>query len=393
MSTLEVRQLNKVYASGDWAVRDVDLSIDEGEFFVILGPSGSGKTSVLRMVAGLEAVTSGDIVMDGERVNDVRTNERNIAMAFQNYALYPHMTVAENIGFPMRLDRIHNSTVDRRVADVARVLRIDDVLERRPSLLSGGQQQRVALGRAIVRNPRLLLMDEPMSNLDAKLRTQTRRVIAGIQRRLGLTTMYVTHDQDEAMSLGDRLAVMDNGTIVQTGRPIDVYEWPDNIFVAQFVGAPSMNVLEATVDTFDGAPMLRVGSHELRLDDRAVRRFPSLREMAGRDVAVGVRADAIHHDPHGPWRLSVMSTEHDDVHKLVHLAIDARLVTQSFGRVRVGDGVDATIVASVEPTMAVSLWQPFHVGIDIERIHLFDLSTGVLIDGIERRAIARHPEA
>ena len=203
MSTLELRHLNKRYPGGDWAVRDVELVIDDGEFFVIVGPSGCGKSTLLRMITGLEEPTAGDVLIDEVNVNRVRSNEREIAMAFQEYALYPHLTVAENLGFPMRVGHVHEAIVERRIDEVANVLHLSDVLDRRPSQLSGGQRQRVALGRAIVRRPRLLLMDEPMSNLDAKLRVQMRLVIMRLQRRLGLTTLYVTHDHDEAMAMGD----------------------------------------------------------------------------------------------------------------------------------------------------------------------------------------------
>ena len=376
MSTLRLNSLNKIYPNGQWAVRDVDLAIDDGELVVIVGPSGGGKTTLLRMVAGLEDVTSGDVLVDGVRVNDVAPSERDVAMAFQNHALYPHMTVAENIGFPLRIDGVHATTVERRVRQVARTLQIDDVLDRMPAHLSGGQRQRTALARAIIREPRLLLMDEPMSNLDAKLRSQTRVVICGIQRRLGLTTVHVTHDQDEAMSMGDRLAVMNHGRVVQCGRPIDVYETPDNLFVAQFIGAPAMNVIAATVVVDGRTPALRIGCQDVPLDDQTLRRLPGLGELNGRDVALGIRADALHPDPGGPLALSVMGTERIDQTTYVFVDVDAPSITSRDDRVVVDGGHESRMVLAVDAGTPVSLWTPFRASIDLSRIHLFDLSTG-----------------
>ncbi len=376
MSTLRLNSLDKTYPNGVWAVRDVDLAIDDGELFVIVGPSGGGKTTLLRMVAGLEDVTSGEILVDGVRINDVPPNRRDIAMAFQSDALYPHMTVAENIGFPLRIGGVHATTVEGRVLQVARTLQLDDVLDRAPAHLSGGQRQRTSLARAIIREPRLLLMDEPMSNLDAKLRSQTRVVICGIQRRLGLTTVHVTHDQDEAMSMGDRLAVMNGGRIVQCGRPIDVYETPDNLFVAQFIGAPAMNVIAATVIVDGGAPALRIGCQYVPIDDETLRRLPALVELAARDVALGIRADAIHPDADGPLALSVMGAERVDHTTYVFADVDAPSITCRDDRVVVDGGHESRIVIAVDPGFPVSLWSPFRASVDLSRIHLFDPSSG-----------------
>ena len=253
MSSLQLRHVSKSYGNGR-VVADLDLQVDDGELFVLVGPSGCGKTTVLRMIAGLEDVSCGDVLMDGVVINDVDAGQRDIAMAFQTYALYPHMTVAENIGFPLRLAHERVASVNRRVREVADLLQLADVLDRHPKQLSGGQQQRSALGRALVREPRLLLMDEPMSNLDTQLRAETRSAIWRIQRRLHLTTVCVTHDQVEAMSMGDRIAVMHQGRIVQCGRPSELYERPVDVFVGQFIGSPSMNVLEATVVGTPDAP-------------------------------------------------------------------------------------------------------------------------------------------
>ncbi len=376
MSKLELRGLSKVFPDGRWAVRDVDLAVDDGALVVVAGPSGCGKTTLLRMVAGLEEPTAGEVIIDGAVVNTIRTSERGIALASQGYSLYPHMTVGENIGFPLMIDGLHTRRIDERVREIARVLQISDVLDRRPRQLSGGQQQRTAMARALIRDPRLLLLDEPMSNLDAKLRTQTGLVIAGIQRRLDLTTLMVTHDQHEAMAMGDRLVVMRDGRIVQSGRPIEVHDAPANIFVAQFVGTPSMNIVEATVLDADGAVALRVGSHDVPLDLRARERVPSVGRLVGRAVGLGFRADALRQDDDGPLDLDVLSTTlvvHD---QFVDLDLDARRVTQGIDGVDVADEPSSTIVMSVHHDDALSLWEPCRVSIDTGRIHLFDLDTG-----------------
>ena len=268
MTSVQLDDVGKVYPDGFEAVRHVDATIDAGEFRVLLGPSGCGKSTLLRMIAGLEDATSGTIRLDGRRVNDDGPRARDVAMAFQEHALYPQMTVAENIGFPLRMAGIHRRDVAERVDEIAGLLRLTDVLGHKPSRLSGGQQQRVALGRSLIRSPRLFLMDEPLSNLDAHLRIDARREIRRIQQRLGTTTVFVTHDQDEAMSLADRITVMADGRVVQTGTPTEVYRRPADIFVARFVGSPAMNLVVATVVDAD---TLRIGSNTIRLADRTAR--------------------------------------------------------------------------------------------------------------------------
>ncbi|HEX5742135.1 MAG TPA: sn-glycerol-3-phosphate ABC transporter ATP-binding protein UgpC [Pilimelia sp.] len=248
MADIVLRQVSKRFPDGTPAVRDVDLEIADGEFVILVGPSGCGKSTTLNMVAGLEDITSGDLLIGGERVNDTPPRSRDIAMVFQSYALYPTMTVAENIAFPLRLAKVDRATVEARVAEVARELELTRLLDRRPAHLSGGQRQRVAMGRAIVRRPRAFLMDEPLSNLDAKLRVQMRAVVARLQRRLGTTTVYVTHDQTEAMTLGDRVVVMRAGAVQQVGPPQELYDDPANLFVAGFIGSPAMNFVRAAVD-------------------------------------------------------------------------------------------------------------------------------------------------
>jgi len=376
MSSLELRGLNKRYGDGTWAVRDVDLRVGDGELFVIVGPSGCGKTTLLRMVAGLEEATTGDVVVDGARVNDVRVARRDVAMAFQHHALYPHMTVAENIGFPLYVDRVHRAVIEQRVAETARTLRIDDVLDSRPAQLSGGQRQRTGLARSIIRRPRLLLMDEPMSSLDAKLRTETRYVVAELQRRLGITTLHVTHDQDEAMAMGHRIAVMRDGRLVQLGAPLAVHDAPVDLFVAQFVGAPSMNAVVATVVDHEGGTALRIGSGTLALGDAGRRRFPQLASMTGRTVALGIRPADVRQDADGPLGVSVMSSEQLDRRRLLRLRVDAPAVSIGHDGLAVADEHWSTVVMTVGLDVPVSLWTPFRVAFDVERLHLFDLTTG-----------------
>src|ERR671912_609431 len=238
----------KRYPDGFEAVKDMNLGVKDGEFMILVGPSGCGKSTALRMIAGLEDISDGDLVIDGQRVNELAPRDRDIAMVFQNYALYPHMTVRDNMGLALKLAKESKEDIDRRVNEAAKILDLEQHLERKPANLSGGQRQRVAMGRAIVRSPKAFLMDEPLSNLDAKLRVQMRTEVARIQQRLGTTTVYVTHDQTEAMTLGDRVAVMRTGTLQQVGSPMELYNEPVNLFVAGFIGSPAMNFMPATVD-------------------------------------------------------------------------------------------------------------------------------------------------
>lgn len=290
MAHVELNAVNKVYENGHHAVTDLTLSLGDGEFLVLVGPSGCGKSTALRMVAGLEAITSGDLVIDGKRMNDVPARDRDIAMVFQNYALYPQMTVADNIGFPLRLRKTAKSERDSEVRRIAEILELTDQLEKLPAQLSGGQRQRVAMGRAIIRKPKLFLMDEPLSNLDAKLRVQMRADIRSIQREFGVTTLYVTHDQVEAMTMGDRVAVLKDGHLQQIAPPDEVYRLPANAFVASFIGSPTMNIFETTIDT-TGLPTLQIGHQSVRmpvdfLDGRA-----GLSGRSGQPVIVGIRPE------------------------------------------------------------------------------------------------------
>ncbi len=274
MATISFDNINKIFAGDCAAVSDFNLEVADGELLVLVGPSGCGKSTLLRMVAGLEAVSAGDILIDGDRVNDQPPQQRNIAMVFQNYALYPHMTVAQNLLFPLRMRGLAKGDMARRLSEVAQLLRLDELLGRRPRELSGGQRQRVAMGRAIIREPRVFLMDEPLSNLDAKLRVQIRTEIAALQERLQTTTLYVTHDQVEAMTLGHRVAVMSNGRLHQVATARDLYQSPANIFVAGFIGNPGMNIFKTNlVADKDGALALNWGDNKLRLPPELIRRL------------------------------------------------------------------------------------------------------------------------
>src|SRR5215216_2562208 len=248
MSDIQLQKVTKRYPDGTEAVKQVDLDIGDGEFMILVGPSGCGKSTALRMIAGLEDISAGDLLIGGERVNDLAPRDRDIAMVFQNYALYPHMTVRENMGFALKLAKEDESVIRERVDEAARILDLEQHLERKPANLSGGQRQRVAMGRAIVRSPKVFLMDEPLSNLDAKLRVQMRAEVARIQHRMNTTTVYVTHDQTEAMTLGDRVAIMLHGVLQQVASPMELYNSPKNLFVAGFIGSPGMNFLPATID-------------------------------------------------------------------------------------------------------------------------------------------------
>jgi len=286
MAEIHFKDVTKRYPDGFEAVKSINLDINDGEFMILVGPSGCGKSTALRMIAGLEDITDGDLIIGGERVNDLAPRDRDIAMVFQNYALYPHMTVRDNMGFALKLAKVDKGDIDRKVTEAARILDLEQHLERKPANLSGGQRQRVAMGRAIVRDPKAFLMDEPLSNLDAKLRVQMRTEVARIQKRLGTTMVYVTHDQTEAMTLGDRVAVMRAGLLQQVDAPGRLYEQPDNLFVAGFIGSPSMNFLPGRLE--DGSVTTPVG--KIALPDR-VRRGLESSDGGTRDVVVGIRPE------------------------------------------------------------------------------------------------------
>jgi len=291
VAKIRLEKLTKVYPDGTRAVDELDLEIGDGELVVLVGPSGCGKTSALRMVAGLEEITAGKVWLGNRVVNRIPPKDRDIAMIFQNYALYPHMTAYANIAFALKMQKVPKREIARRVEQAARVLGLGDVLKKRPRTLSGGQRQRVAMGRAIVREPQAFLMDEPLSNLDAKLRVEMRAEIARLQRDLEVTTIYVTHDQVEAMTLGDRVAVLREGVLQQFDTPSALYERPVNLFVAEFIGSPAMNLVGADLRRSDGSMLAEFGDHRLRLDSSVLAARPALERFEGTRVIMGIRPE------------------------------------------------------------------------------------------------------
>jgi multiple sugar transport system ATP-binding protein len=385
VSDVSLEKVNKVYENGFHAVHDMSLDIADGEFMVLVGPSGCGKTTALRMVAGLEDITSGILRIGGKEVNDETPKERDIAMVFQNYALYPHMTVAQNIGFALKLRKLPKAELDAKVKEAADILGLTDWLDRKPGQLSGGQRQRVAMGRAIVRQPSVFLMDEPLSNLDAKLRVQMRAEVARIQRHLAVSTIYVTHDQVEAMTMGDRVTVMRDGRLQQVDTPQHLYDNPDNIFVAAFIGSPAMNLYDATVG--EGARSLKLGSQEINLPEAVVLKRPALRGYAGKDVVAGLRPEHLpaesDHAP-GPKLVGEVDlVEALGSELVVHFTIDAHRVLAE-GAV---DKDEAAAVKKGEGVARVSAKTPVKPGdritfaVSIEDMQFFDTKTGLAIRG------------
>src|SRR6476660_2848945 len=291
MAEIEFNEVSKVYDDGTQAVSDLDLKIEDGEMMVLVGPSGCGKTTALRMAAGLEKITSGELRIGDRIANSLTPKDRNIAMVFQNYALYPHMTVEQNLAFSLKLHRLPKDEIRKRVRNAAKTLEIEELLKRKPRALSGGQRQRVAMGRAIVREPDAFLMDEPLSNLDAKLRVQMRAEIHQLQQRLNTTTMYVTHDQVEAMTMGDRVAVMDAGRLLQVDTPQVLYDRPVNEFVAGFIGSPAINLVEAQLERGNGSLDVVFGNHRLTVDDQVARNRSGVEDYVGREVILGIRPE------------------------------------------------------------------------------------------------------
>ena len=363
MGQVVLKGINKFYDSVH-AVKDVNLQIRDKEFVVFVGPSGCGKTTTLRMIAGLEVVSSGDISIDGQVVNDLAPMDRDIAMVFQNYALYPHMSVYDNMAFGLKMRKFERREIGKRVREAADILGIGEYLTRKPRQLSGGQRQRVALGRAIVRHPRVFLFDEPLSNLDAKLRVQMRVELKKLHLRLGTTAIYVTHDQVEAMTLGDRVVVMRDGVVQQVGEPLVLYNEPANKFVAGFIGSPSMNFATVTVTDGNGTLLAKNGGLEIEVPSPQAER---LRPRIGEQLTLGVRPEDLHvasgSDPEGlsfPCRVEVVE----------------QLGSEILLDVRVGE---ETMVAAVEPTTRTKVQDSLRLAVNPERLHFFDAKSEIAV--------------
>ena len=395
MAEVVLDKVNKQYENGFHAVKDLDLDIADGEFLVLVGPSGCGKSTALRMVAGLEDISSGTMRIGNRVVNTLPPRDRDIAMVFQSYALYPHMTVADNIGYGLRIKRMDKDEIARRVDRAARMLELTQLLDRKPAQLSGGQRQRVAMGRAIVREPSVFLMDEPLSNLDAKLRVQMRAEISEVVQDLGTTTIYVTHDQIEAMTMGDRVAVLKAGALQQVGDPQFLYDNPANIFVAGFIGSPPMNMGIGRVERAGDGITVHLGSSQLALTSQALAAAPALAAYAGRDVAVGIRSEdmedaRIARDAPEDARLraKVVLTEALGSEIVVHFLVDVpKVVTEDTQALAKDAGVqeagqvrdETKFVASFAPRSRVRHGDDIEVVVDTERLYFFDTGTGLAI--------------
>ncbi|WP_238014669.1 sn-glycerol-3-phosphate ABC transporter ATP-binding protein UgpC [Dactylosporangium sp. AC04546] len=396
MAEVRLDEVSKVYADGTRAVDGLSLDIADGELLVLVGPSGCGKTTALRMVAGLEDISAGLVSIGGRVVNRVPARDRDIAMVFQSYALYPHLDVYDNIGFGLKLRRLPGAEIERRVTATGAALGLKDHLRRRPRALSGGQRQRVAMGRAIVREPQAFLMDEPLSNLDAKLRVQMRGEIARTTRRLGVTTIYVTHDQTEAMTLGDRVAVMKKGVLEQVAAPQELYDRPVNMFVAGFIGSPAMNLVAGVFTTSAEGVVLRIADQHLRVDPALLRARPGVRAYFDRPVAVGIRPEDMQDASLVPAGGAVLHAAVDLVEALgsellVHFRIGAPGVitddTRELARDAGLDPVDpigpggssaptTELVAKFSPRSRIRRDELAEVAVDTARLHVFDLDTG-----------------
>ncbi|PSK66585.1 Trehalose import ATP-binding protein SugC [Micromonospora sp. MH33] len=386
MADIVLDKVSKRFPDGTTAVRDVDLEIADGEFVILVGPSGCGKSTTLNMIAGLEDISSGELRIAGERVNDKAPRDRDIAMVFQSYALYPNMTVRENMAFPLRLAKLDKETIHQKVEEAAKVLELTPLLDRKPANLSGGQRQRVAMGRAIVRQPKAFLMDEPLSNLDAKLRVQMRTVVSRLQKQLGTTTVYVTHDQTEAMTLGDRVVIMRGGAVQQVGPPQELYDHPRNLFVAGFIGSPSMNFLHAAVE--DGH--LRTALGDVPIGHRVRRQLDG--SDAPRELILGIRPehfeDAALIDDETRRRGLEFDAPVDIVEsmgsdKYVYFTVEGERASAAELEELAADagaadftGTGSSLVTRLSAESPVREGEPRRVWFNLEKIHLFDPSTG-----------------
>jgi multiple sugar transport system ATP-binding protein len=399
VAEIQFAQVTKVYPDGTEAVSAVDMEIEDGALMVLVGPSGCGKTTLLRMIAGLEEITEGEIRIGDRVINDVEPKNRDLAMVFQNYALYPHMTCYDNMAFGLKLRRMPKREIDRRVRETAQTLGLTDQLKKKPRSLSGGQRQRVAMGRAIVREPQAFLMDEPLSNLDAKLRVQMRTEISRIQSELGTTMIYVTHDQTEAMTMGDRVAVLNRGVLQQLAGPQELYDNPANIFVAGFIGSPAMNMIGADVVRENGAVRVQFGGLRLDVLDATLRERPGLTDYVGRKVVVGIRPEDMEDpeylaagapDVRIPVMVEVREAMGSEVY--AHFKVDAPpVLTEDTRDLAADKGLDdlelevqadngsAMFVARLNPRTTAARGTPMELEVDVRRLHFFDAETGQAI--------------
>jgi multiple sugar transport system ATP-binding protein len=390
MAEVTLHEVDKVYPNGFHAVKDLSLEIQDGEFLVLVGPSGCGKTTALRMVAGLETITDGEVAIGGRVVNGMTPKDRDIAMVFQSYALYPHLSVADNIAFGLRLRKTPKHVVEERTAWAAKMLDLTPYLDRKPKQLSGGQRQRVAMGRAIVREPKVFLMDEPLSNLDAKLRVQMRGEIARLQHDLGTTTIYVTHDQVEAMTMGNRVAVMSAGVLQQIDTPQKLYDEPANVFVAGFIGTPPMNLLLGRVEVEQGAVAVALGDVRFPIPDQGFERYPKLVGYAGQSVVVGVRSDDLHSAAERPdlpqLSAKLVNFEALGSETVCYFRVDVptvgRVAEEDEDSVADADSLVAmrpNFVASLPPRVSLRIDEEIPVALDSARLHFFDEETGAAL--------------
>jgi multiple sugar transport system ATP-binding protein len=388
MAEIVLQHLTKRYPNGVEAVKDLSLEVPDEKLLVLVGPSGCGKTTALRMIAGLEHISSGDLYIGGKRMNDVMERDRDIAMVFQNYALYPHMTVAQNIGFTLKLSRRPRKEIKQRVRETAELLGLEDLLDRRPKQLSGGQRQRVAMGRAIIRQPQAFLMDEPLSNLDAQLRVQMRGEIEALQKRLGVTTVYVTHDQVEAMTMCDQIAILRDGVLQQVGHPTDVYDRPTNLFVAGFIGSPPMNLAQATIAGQDGELVAKLGETVIPIPGDVVEE-QGLEKWRDKMVIFGIRPEDLYQSGDGeqPGSNAKLPATIDRIEALgasllVHFAVDAPPAKTAGIAAATGEhGLDevplighggAWFSAAFAPRSAVRSGNEVEIAVDTKRLHFFD---------------------
>ena len=388
MGAIDIKSAGKIYPNGTRALEDVNITINDGEFVVLVGPSGCGKTTLLRMVAGLEDITEGEISIGDKTVNDVAPKDRDIAMVFQNYALYPHMSVFDNMAFSLKLRKLPKDEIEQKVKEAAKTLEISELLDRKPKALSGGQRQRVAMGRAIVRNPQAFLMDEPLSNLDAKLRVQMRAELGQLHTQLQTTTLYVTHDQVEAMTMGDRVAVIRKGELQQIDTPREIYLKPKNIFVAGFIGSPSMNFVYANVGVNKSSIQLNFGNDQIEYKGK---KLGELKAFENKEIVMGIRPEAFEDGNYAnasefseSIKVSVSLLEQLGSDSYIHFYKDIKPVqTEAIEEILADEGEDLSVlgdntkfIARINPNSTVVEGKEIELKIDPSKLHFFDPETG-----------------